>query len=624
MIRGYPHTPSLFPGEQLILHVSTDSPRFRVEFYRQGARLERIGRLGGVADGYSVSDGPPDLDWGWPAYAFDIPQDWPSGAYIAMLIEIAADGTETAPDTSTSFATEAKALFILRHRGPVTSGAILYKVSWATFAAYNATGYGSLYSEAMWSAQADRPGFKVTWRRPGCGTGGLVMEADPVDFYDPASRRQTFEHWDAPFIAWLEHGGYQPHYCTDWDLQKDPAVLAPYALLLSVGHDEYWSSEMRDAIARHIGRGGNVAFFSGNVGYYRIHFTDDDTAFICAKASPPGESPDKWTRDCWFEFDPECAVTGVSIALGGGWWDGKRETLGYTVQHPEHWVYAGTGLAAGEVFGADESFPLLGYEVDGAVYRMRNGLAVVTGEFGTPRDFVILGLAKLGEGWVTSRHGAAATMGIYVSARGGIVFQGATTDWPILVPRNTHVEMITRNVLDHLRLPSCRVLGPLPARGGRMLGAVGERLWFHVDVGPFGAPSTLDMVWEVNGAKQGRTDGPKLEVLMPDRPGIVTVSVTLRRGAEPFAFGMRSIVLLSEEEAARLDLLIGVREIVYPEDPNNALAGPRQDPLDFAPALYSNRIPWIRERARRIERASDRLIEMRRRNARDPSGSGAA
>ena len=41
MIRGYPRFPSLHPGETLVLHVATDSPRFRVEFFRQGARLER-------------------------------------------------------------------------------------------------------------------------------------------------------------------------------------------------------------------------------------------------------------------------------------------------------------------------------------------------------------------------------------------------------------------------------------------------------------------------------------------------------------------------------------------------------------------------------------------------------
>ena len=355
MIRGYPRFPSLFPGETLVLHVSTTSPRFRVAFFRQGTRLEPIRPSGDATfEGVVLPDGPPDRDWGWPAYEFAIPTDWPSGVYVAMLIEIAADGSEIVPDYDTTFATSAKALFVVRHRGPVPLGTVLYKVSWATFVAYNGTGYGSLYTEAVWSREQPNPGFKVTWRRPGCGTGGDVMPGDSEDYYDTSSRRQTFEHWDAPLVRWLEREGYAPHYCTDWDLHRDPELLRPYSLLLSVGHDEYWSDAMRAALDTHVDRGGNIAFFSGNISGYRIHFTDDGTAITCAKIGPPSRDPDTWTRDSWQEVNPECRLTGVATAFGGGWWDGKRHTQGYVVQHAAHWVFTGTGLRDGDEFGNDE------------------------------------------------------------------------------------------------------------------------------------------------------------------------------------------------------------------------------------------------------------------------------
>ena len=38
MICGYPRFPSLFPGETLVLHVSTNSPCFRVESTARGQR----------------------------------------------------------------------------------------------------------------------------------------------------------------------------------------------------------------------------------------------------------------------------------------------------------------------------------------------------------------------------------------------------------------------------------------------------------------------------------------------------------------------------------------------------------------------------------------------------------
>ena len=33
------------------------------------------------------------------------------------------------------------------------------------------------------------------------------MAASPENCYDPAVPRQTFEHWDAPLVRWLEEKG---------------------------------------------------------------------------------------------------------------------------------------------------------------------------------------------------------------------------------------------------------------------------------------------------------------------------------------------------------------------------------------------------------------------------------
>lgn len=610
MIRGYPRYPSVLPGETLMLHVSTDSPRFRVEFYRQGIRLERMSATdGSVMKGANFADGPTDQDWGWPGYRFDIPGDWPSGVYVAAFIEIGANGRETKPDMSTTFGTSAKALFVVCSRDPVAAGTPLYKVSWATFVAYNATGYGSLYTESVWSREQPNPGFKATWRRPGCGTGGLVMPGDSEDFYDRSSRRQTFEHWDAPFVRWLEAAGEPPHYCTDWDLHRDPDLLRPYSLLISTGHDEYWSDDMRSAIDAHVDRGGNVAFFSGNISGFRIHFVDDETAITCAKIIPSAKDPDTWTRDQWLEIKSEARITGVATAFGGGWWDGQRDTQGYTVQHAEHWIFAGTDLAEGDVFGDDDDFPLIGYEVDGAAYRRRNGKAVVTGESGTPRDFVILGLAELTDGWVASKSGAAATMGMFVSPQGGIVFQGATTDWPIVAPRNRHVAMITRNVIDRLRFPSARIVGPLPARAGRMLAAVGETARFQVDVGRFGSLDELSFRWHVGGAELAGDAGPIADVTMPGEPSFVTIAAEVLKDGEVVGFGTRTLMPLSRRDSLRLDVLINMREMVLAGEPSNPLVNASYDPADRSWLLYSIRIPWIRERARRMQVAAEKLMQ---------------
>ncbi len=603
MIRGYPRHASVRPRETLTLHVSTTAPAFRVEWRRQGTRSEPV--AGGAADarpGRVLPEGPPDRDWGWPAHDFAVPDEWRSGVYVALLVELDADGRKSA-------ATPGEVLFVVRPPLAGPTAPILYKLSWATYHAYNSTGYGSLYAEALWSRESPRPGFKVTFRRPGGGAGGVVQPGDPPDAHEPSSRRQTFAHWDAPLIAWLEKHGYAVDYCTDLDLHQDARLLDPYALLLSVGHDEYWSEAMRANLDAFTRGGGNIAYLSGNIGGYRVHLTDGDTAMVCAKVVPPSREPAAWERDEPWEFDPENRTTGVSIHNAGGWWDGPREALGYTVQHAVHWVYDGTGLGDGDVFGDDPELPLLGYECDGAEFdRRADGLAVATGRQGTPDTFFILGVAELGAGWSRYKPGAAATMGIFTTPRGGIVFQGATTDWPMLVPRNAQVERITHNVLKRLRLRSVPVLGPLPTRGGRMLAAQGETVALHADTAHLGR-GDLTCTWEVAGATIVAADGPALTLAVgaTGAPVSAWVTVSDATGAA-VGFGTHTFLPLTPRESLALEVTTLLREMVMPSEPSSPLVVPSDDPLDRIGDVIAVRLPWLNERARRLERATAELM----------------
>jgi hypothetical protein len=601
VIRGYPRHPSVRPGGTLTLHVSTDAPAFRVEWRRQGAQLDDVAGMAPVSlRGCALPEGPPDRDWGWPGYDFEVPVGWRSGAYLARLVE-----------TDVESSTAAEVLFVVRPPSDGPLAPILYKLSWITYHAYNSTSYGSLYAEALWSSEAPKPGFKVTFRRPGGGAGGVVQPGDPPDAHEPSSRRQTFAHWDAPLIGWLERNGYDVDYCTDLDLHQEPGLLPPYPLLLSVGHDEYWSDAMRGRLDAFTRGGGNIAFFSGNIGGYRVHLTDDDTAMVCAKVVPPSKSPTSWERDEPWEFDPENRTTGVSIHNAGGWWDGRRDAVGYTVQHAAHWVYEGTGLADDAVFGDDPELPLLGYECDGAEYRRRDdGLAVATGGQGTPESFFILGIAELGPRWSTYRPHAAATMGLFTTPRGGIVFQGATTDWPMLVPRNEHVARITANVLDRLRLRSAPVLGPLPTRGGRMLAAAGETATVHADIAHLGR-DVLTCEWSVVGGELTGAEGTVASIAVGSNGEPITATVTVRDAAKVArAFGTLTFLPLTRREALQVEVTKLLREMVMPSEPSSPLVVPTSDPLHLIGDVIAVRLPWLRDRARRLERATGELMAL--------------
>ena len=445
MTTGYPGTPSIFPGETLFFHVSTDAPQLRIELYRQGVTLELVAR-GPWFPGRRSPDLPPWEDWSVSVAAqpFPIPADTRPGVYIAMFIEGDEHGNELKTqqiDRTTADGRDSKALFVLRNPSPGKDTALLFKLSFFTYCVYNSTGDpgGSLYTG---------PRRKVTFHRPGNGTGGTPWDANVVDIHDLASPRQTFAHWDEKLLRWLEGSGYAVDYATDLDVHRnDGDFLSAYSLVLSVGHDEYWSARMRANLETFVAGGGNLALFSGNVCWWRVTVEDDETAIACDKTVRAGETV---APGHWFPALPENGITGVSYRNAGGQWHGPRPSGGgYTVCRSKSWVFAGTGLANGATFGAKVA--VVGYECDGAAFTLgADGLPVPTGDDGTPLDFVIVATSSVA-GWEGAEIGAlaCATMGYH--EKGGTVFTAATTDWPrALEQGDAAVERITRNVIERL------------------------------------------------------------------------------------------------------------------------------------------------------------------------------
>ena len=243
-------------------------------------------------------------------------------------------------------------------------------------------------------------------------------------------------------------------------------MLEHYKLVLSVGHDEYWSAPMRDHLEAFIANGGNAAFFSGNSVCWQVRSEDDGRALVCWKQTynqdPVYKTDDYSTLSTlWSHYlvdRPENQLTGVGFLQGGyhlshgQFMDGPGE---YTVHRPEHWVFEGTNLARNDTFGGDDT--IVGYECDGCEWTLQDGLPVPTYRDGTPESFTILATAPVRwhsddcewyERWERGRTGAA-TMGIYT--KGGTVFTAATTDWSHgLAGGDTAVERITHNILQRL------------------------------------------------------------------------------------------------------------------------------------------------------------------------------
>ncbi len=157
--------------------------------------------------------------------------------------------------------------------------------------------------------------------------------------------------------------------------------------MVIVGHDEYWTAEMRDTMDAYIDAGGHVARFGGNF-MWQIRLEDAGRRQVCYKsriAEDPLGGTDRATT-CWGARRigrPGAKTFGLNGTTGlyAGWGGcAPRGAGGFTVYRPEHWAFAKTGLCYGDVVGAPPR--AFGYEVDGVDYNFRHGLPGATGEDG--------------------------------------------------------------------------------------------------------------------------------------------------------------------------------------------------------------------------------------------------
>lgn len=494
LVEGYTNRLSYRSGDRVAFYVSSQAKAYDIEIARVGAEREVVWRRDGlpgvrhptVSDAYAHG-------CGWPeAFALQLPADWKSGYYEVHFLARDADGPP------------GEAFFAVRAAQPGGVARILLVLATNTYNAYNDWGGGNAQTGAT-TASFARPMARgqLSKPEPGLRLAAVGAPDESVPYLAWAEQRGLsiwsasagWSNWEGPFVDWAERSGYTIDYAVNADLEVRPEILDDYRLVLSVGHDAYWSWGMRDALEAFVARGGNAAFFSGNSVFWQVRFEDDARAMVTYKTSfrnDPhfGTEAERRITSIWSDAlidRPENHLTGVSACRGGCARVAgalPRGSGGYTVHRPDHWAFEGTGLRYGDVLGAEAV--VVGYRCDGCEFSLEDGLPVPTHRDGTPDGFQILATSPAAL-WdretmpamlVTAEHleedgsselefvaarmlGAAspenvaklahghAVMGVYT--RGGTVFTSGCTDWTYgLAGGDPLVERITRNVLDRL------------------------------------------------------------------------------------------------------------------------------------------------------------------------------
>jgi N,N-dimethylformamidase beta subunit-like, C-terminal len=94
---------------------------------------------------------------------------------------------------------------------------------------------------------------------------------------------------DSNITAWLTHIAQPFDVVTDEDLHRDGLdALAPYRVVVTGTHPEYYSTAMLDALDGWLERGGRLMYMGGNGFYWRIAYCPDNPAIIEVRRAEDG------------------------------------------------------------------------------------------------------------------------------------------------------------------------------------------------------------------------------------------------------------------------------------------------------------------------------------------------
>ena len=213
-------------------------------------------------------------DAGWQAdFALTVPETMASGVYCARLI--GADDEERIP------------FFVRPAAGAPTADAVLL-ISTATFMAYANMQWdmNTIFAEPKKGAITvlspedvflqENPGYGLSLYDKHADQSGVCYSSRlrPIFNMRPRTGLWSFNA-DTHVTDWLATIGQAYDVVTDEDLHADGvAALAPYCVVVTGAHPEYWSTPMWHAMVAYQRRGGRLMYLGGNGFYWRIAYHD--------------------------------------------------------------------------------------------------------------------------------------------------------------------------------------------------------------------------------------------------------------------------------------------------------------------------------------------------------------
>jgi hypothetical protein len=147
-------------------------------------------------------------------------------------------------------------------------------------------------------------------------------------------------------LGWLEREGFAYDYYSETQLAAGAVPLEDYAALLISTHPEYWTRGMFERVRDWVFKGGGKLLYLGGNGL------DCEVELRGDAMTVNNDDSRRWSgvEESRFAARGEAAgsLIGVVTTMAG-----MGTGAPYRLLVDDHWIFAGTGLAAGDLFGLE-------------------------------------------------------------------------------------------------------------------------------------------------------------------------------------------------------------------------------------------------------------------------------
>ena len=283
---------------------------------------------------------------------------------------------------------------------------------------YNDPAFGTWNAEEYAPLSFDRP-------EPINHVPEQTVATDPIEGRAACHVAPT----DWRMLAWLEREGFAYDLYAETQLHFGQLNLDAYRVLVLGAHPEYWSREMYLAVKSWVfERGGRLVYLGGNGLNCEVSFPDEATMVVHNGDNRQLQADlARYESRFGMRVESEANLLGVVYSETG-----VMTAAPYRTLQSAHWIFDGTGLKDGDLFGTESLHE-----------RIPGGASGHETDKMSPRTPV--GTACLAKGLNPDDGGGEIVC--FETPRGGGVFSAGSICWPSALLVDDSVSQITSNVL---------------------------------------------------------------------------------------------------------------------------------------------------------------------------------